>query len=98
MEFEILNKAHRIIAAKPERLPGCLFCYFPDLDVIALDTDARSKDGLAELMETYLELPDQEKNETKAYAAKDKAIQEYFNILDQFTRIRRRLYKSRRRR
>lgn len=98
MEFEILNKAHRIIAVKSEHLPGCLFCYLPDLDVIVLDAAARSKDEFAELMETYLELPDQEKNETKAYAAKNKTIQEYFNILDQITRIRRRLYKGRRRR
>lgn len=98
MEFEILNEAHRIIAVKPEHLPGCLFCYFPDLDVIAVDAAARSKDGLVELMETYLELPGRDKNETKAYAAKNKTIQEYLSILDQIVRMRRRLYKSRRRR
>lgn len=98
MEFEILNEAHRIIAVKPEYLPGCLFCYIPVLDVIAVDADAQSKDGLAELMEVYLELPDQAKNETKAYAAKNKTIQEYLSILDQIARMRRRLYKSRRRR
>lgn len=95
MEFEILNEAHRIIAVRPEYLPGC---YIPDLDVIVLDAAARSKDGLVELMEVYLELPDQAKKEMKAYAAKNKTIQEYLSILDQITRIRRRLYKSRRRR
>lgn len=98
MEFEILNEAHRIIAVKPEFLPGCLFCYIPVLDVIVLDAAARSKDGLAELMEVYLELPDQAKKETKAYAAKNKTIQEYLSILDQIARMRRRLYKSRWRR
>lgn len=98
MEFEILNEAHRIIAVRPEFLPGCLFCYLPSLDVIAVDADAQSKDGLAEPMEVYLELPDQAKNETKAYAAKNKTIQEYLSILDQIVRMRRRLYKSRRRR
>ena len=98
MEFEILNEAHRIIAVRPEYLPGCLFCYIPDLDVIVLDAAARSNDGLVELMEVYLELPDQAKKEMKAYAAKNKTIQEYLSILDQITRIRRRLYKSRRRR
>lgn len=98
MEFEILNEAHRITAVRPEYLPGCLFCYIPDLDAIALDTAAQSKDGLAELIEVYLELPDQAKKETKAYAAKNKTIQEYLRLLDQITRIRRRLYKSRRRR
>lgn len=98
MEFEILNEAHRIIAVRPEYLPGCLFCYIPALDVIALDADAQSKDGIVELMEVYLELPDQAKKETKAYAAKNKTIQEYLSILDQITRIRRRLYKSRQRR
>lgn len=97
MEFEILNEAHRIIAAGPEYLPGCLFCYISALDVVALDAAAQSKDGLAKLMEVYLELPDQEKKETKAYAAKNKTIQEYLSILDQIVRIRRRLYKSRRR-
>lgn len=98
MEFEILNETHRIIATGPEYLPGCLFCYIPVLDVIVLDTAAQSKDGLAELMEVYLELPDQAKKETKAYAAKNKTIQEYLSILDQIARMRRRLYKSRRRR
>lgn len=98
MEFEILNEAHRIIAVRPEYLPGCLFYYISDLDVIVLDTAAQSKDGLAELMEVYLELPDQAKKETKAYAAKNKTIQKYLSILDQIARIRRRLYKSRRRR
>lgn len=98
MEFEILNETHRIIAVEPEYLPGCLFCYIPALDVIAVDGAAQSKDGLAELMKVYLELPDQAKKETKAYAAKNKTIQEYLSILDQITRIRRRLYKSRRRR
>ena len=96
MEFEILNEAHRIIAVKPEYLPGCLFCYIPALDVIVLDVAAQSKDGLAGLMKTYLELPDQAKKETKTYAAKNKTIQKYLSILDQITR--RRLYKSRRRR
>lgn len=43
MEFEILNEAHRIIAVKPELLPGCLFCYIPVLDVIVLDTAAQSR-------------------------------------------------------
>lgn len=98
MEFEILNEAHRIIAAGPEYLPGCLFCYIPALDVIVLDAAAQSKYGLAELMETYLELPDQAKKETKAYAAKNKTIQEYLSILDQIVRIRRKLYKNLRRR
>lgn len=98
MEFEILNEAHRIIAVKPEYLPGCLFCYLSPLDVIAVDADAQSKDGLAELMEIYLELPGQAKKEMKAYAAKNKTIQEYLSILDQIARMRRRLYKSRRRR
>ena len=98
MEFEILNEAHRIIAVKPEYLPGCLFCYIPALDVIVLDVAAQSKDGLAGLMKTYLELPDQAKKETKTYAAKNKTSQKYLSILDQITRMRRRLYKSRRRR
>lgn len=94
MEFEILNEAHRIIAVRPEFLPGCLFCYLPSLDVIAVDADAQSKDGLAELMEVYLELPDQAKKETKEYTAKNAAIQEYLRVLDQITRIRRKLYKN----
>ena len=49
-------------------------------------------------MVTYLELLDQEKKETKEYAAKNAAIQEYLRVLDQIVRIRRRLYKSLRRR
>lgn len=98
MEFEILNETHRIIATGPEYLPGCLFVYLPCRDVIVINNNYQHLDKLVKLMEVCLELPDQAKKETKAYAAKNKTIQEYLSILDQITRMRRRLYKSRRRR
>lgn len=98
LRLKILNSEHFIVSSDGELIRGALFAYLPCRDAIVINNKCRHLEKLVELMVTYLELLDQEKKETKEYAAKNAAIQECLRVLDQIVRIRRRLYKSLRRR
>lgn len=98
LKLTILNSEHFIVSSDGELIRGALFAYLPCRDAIVINNKCRHLEKLVELMVVYLELPGQLKEETKEYAAKNAAIQEYLRVLDRITRIRRKLYKSLRRR
>lgn len=98
LRLKILNSEHFIVSSDGELIKGALFAYLPCRDAIVINNKYRHSEKLVKLIVVYLELPDQAKKEAKAYAAKNKTIQECLRVLDQITRIRRKLYKNLRRR
>ena len=97
MNLKILNGEHFIVSADPEARGTILFCYAPSRDAIVINEKAPYLDMTVALMADYLDLSDLHKKEMAEYS-KNKSIRNYFVFLNQVARIRRKLYRSMKRR
>lgn len=97
MNLKILNGEHFIVSADPEAMGTILFCYAPSRDAIVINEKIPHLEKIVELMAGYLDLSDLHKKEV-AEGSKSEAMRDYFNFLNKVSRIRRKLYRSMKRR
>lgn len=104
MNYEILNQNHNLLAVGPELLPEeyrghILIFYVPSLDAVAMSTDNRVFEELAELISEYLSSDDWIRKIVMDECRRNvtsKELIEIMHVLDQIIRIRRKLRRRKR--